>query len=345
MQELAKAACRDVLAALSSAARKRGHRDEEDDEVAETPPALFVPELDVLGKLGSSGQYPNKIYGELMAKAEAMVKLPACSVHHFSFLKPRQADFKQLVMLPHVLFAHMYHNEKHMWQKVVHGTPERLEQFWAAVKADPPHPAWVNHPLRLQEEAGERSTSKCIALSLHGDEVPVAGLGKVWGRKMVNFSYSSLTGLGSTKNSQFWIWGLFEKVGVKNGPNSTLGQFFKVLRYSLYWLWLGRWPDVDASGEPCSGHVCALLFVLLLVPHNNRTRCDTIINNTNFRRTSSSSSSSSSSSTTTTSNSTSSSSSSTSGGDKNVEGSQPAPWNDIWPADLWQMGGLLSCGR
>ena len=77
-------------------------------------------------------------------------------------------------------------------------------------------------------------------------EVPVAGLGKVWGRKMVNWSFSSLAGLGSTKSSQFWIWGMFEKVGV---PGKTLEEFFEVLRWSLFWLWLGLWPETDVNGE------------------------------------------------------------------------------------------------
>ena len=74
----------------------------------------------------------------------------------------------------------------------------------------------------------------------------MAGLGKVWGRKMVNWSFSSLAGLGSTKGSQCWIWGMFEKVGV---PGNTLEEFFKVLRWSLFWLWLELWPETDVNGE------------------------------------------------------------------------------------------------
>ena len=80
-------------------------------------------------------------------------------------------------------------------------------------------------------------------------EVPVAGLGKVWGRKMVNWSFSSLAGLGSTKSSQFWIWGMFEKVGV---PGKTL----EVLRGSSLEPVLALVGTVardgcQRRGEPC----------------------------------------------------------------------------------------------
>ncbi|CAE7240575.1 unnamed protein product, partial [Symbiodinium sp. CCMP2456] len=226
------------------------------------------------------------MYGQLMAKAEAVIRLPACFEHKLSFVKPRKADFGQLLMLPHVLFSHVYHNEKPLWNRTFVASSERLEDFWAAVKAVP-HPAWVKHPLKLQEEAGKRSTKRCVPLSLHGDEVPVAGLGKVWGRKMVNWSFSSLAGLGSTKSSQFWIWGLFEKVGV---PGKTLEEFFKVLRWSLYWLWLGKWPESDVDGmehmggRPLADGWFGCLFALIgdleylsavlgLPSHNNSKNC------------------------------------------------------------------------
>ena len=265
VQDMAKSARRDLVLTASrvvaavgaSSSRKKRKRREEDEEDGSSSSdegnttflpdaARFVPpELDVMGKLGASGQYPNKIYGQLMAKTEAVISLPACFEHKFSFVKPRKAEFRQLLMLPHLLFSHIYHNEKALWHRAFVASSQRLEDFWSAVKAVP-HPAWVKHPLRLQEEAGKRSTKKCVPLSIHGDEVPVAGLGKVWGRKMVNWSFSSLAGLGSTKSSQFWIWGMFEKVGV---PGKTLEEFFEVLRWSLFWLWLGLWPETDVNGE------------------------------------------------------------------------------------------------
>ena len=39
---------------------------------------------------------------------------------------------------------------------------------------------------------------------------------------------------------------MFEKVGV---PGKTLEEFFEVLRWSLFWLWLGLWPETDVNGE------------------------------------------------------------------------------------------------
>ena len=122
VQDMAKSACRDLVLTASrvvaavgaSSSRKKRKRREEDEEDGSSSSdegnttflpdaARFVPpELDVMGKLGASGQYPNKIYGQLMAKTEAVISLPACFEHKFSFVKPRKAEFRQLLMLPHV---------------------------------------------------------------------------------------------------------------------------------------------------------------------------------------------------------------------------------------------------
>ena len=122
LQDLAKSACRDVVltasravAAVAASSRKRRRREEDEEDNSSssdhndggntTSPgaACFVPpELDVMGKLGAPGQHPNKIYGQLMAKTEAVTRLPACFEHKFSFVKPRKAEFRQLLMLPHV---------------------------------------------------------------------------------------------------------------------------------------------------------------------------------------------------------------------------------------------------
>ena len=170
-----------------------------------------------------------------------------------------------MVMLPHVLFSHIYHHQPHIWNTSIISSEERLRSFWDAVKRTP-HPAWVAHPLN---DGTRDSTMRAAPLSLHGDEVPVAGLGKVWGRKMLNFSWSSLAGLGSTRNTQFWVWGCFDKTSVKgNTPQNTMQRFFKLLRWSLYWLWRGIWPltDVDGAENLVSSVVMFLFLFVLALP-------------------------------------------------------------------------------
>ena len=260
VQKLSHAAVKDVRAIMKSwwkwvLPADEYVQDNDDELYADFKEAVSsMPELEALARLGNFGQYPNKVYAHLMQQVEPMIRLPECFEHRLMLKKPMLGRYSQRMMLPHELFAHMYEKRRCVWDQSVLNKeePGRLAEFWNAVKAAP-HPAWEQHPLRLEEESGVRSTGRCVPISLHRDEVPVAGLGKVWGKKMVNFSWSSHVGVPSTKDGQFWIWGMFEKTGVETGSDRTLDEFFKVLRWSFYWLWRGQWPNRDVSGKKSLG--------------------------------------------------------------------------------------------
>jgi hypothetical protein len=66
--------------------------------------------------------------------------------------------------------------------------PNILDEFWAA-QAE--HPAMNGHPI-----ASKADKSKYLLISLHGDEVPVTGKGKVWSKSMLTFEWLSLLGAG-----------------------------------------------------------------------------------------------------------------------------------------------------
>ncbi|CAJ1430017.1 unnamed protein product, partial [Effrenium voratum] len=99
------------------------------------------------------------------------------------------------------------------------------------------------HPLRWQ---GDYRTH-LIPLSMHGDDVPITGIGKGWVQKLTTFQWSSLVAYGqSTIDWLFWIWASFEKArqgGAAHG--GTLHEFFAILRWSLDSLFSGVWPSED----------------------------------------------------------------------------------------------------
>ena len=56
---------------------------------------------------------------------------------------------------------------------------------------------WTSHP---------SFPHKCIPLGLHGDAVPTTGVGKVWAKMQLCFSWNNLLKIGGTKATNFLIW-------------------------------------------------------------------------------------------------------------------------------------------
>ena len=72
---------------------------------------------------------------------------------------------------------------------------------------------------------------------------------------MVNFSWHSLvSSTASVRDSQFFIWALFDKAGltgeeIGNDGYNTLWNFFKVLSWSFEFLFEGIFPTHDVNGK------------------------------------------------------------------------------------------------
>ena len=89
----------------------------------------------------------------------------------------------------------------------------------------------------------------CIPLGVHGDGVPVVGIGKAWSKVLNVWSWFSLIGVGNTRSKMFYTFSCFDKISIPGFPNGTLGPAFKLLHWSFYWLYQGVWPDRDANGN------------------------------------------------------------------------------------------------
>jgi hypothetical protein len=185
-------------------------------------------DLETLASLGASGVYPNKIHGELMAKYGQLSKLSPPFKADLPFKEPLGTK-PQAFLLPHAMFADMYHNYPEHWRQHVLPSATELGKFWAAVES---HPQMISHPVK--DRTGFQQL--CVPIGLHGDGVPMTGKGKGWCKTMTLFSWTSLTATGNTKDIQFWIWGVFDKLCAQGVCDGTLHQFFKILSWSFFLL-------------------------------------------------------------------------------------------------------------
>eukprot|EP00438_Fugacium_kawagutii_P009843 Skav209194 [mRNA] locus=C9123531:153:1742:- [translate_table: standard] len=188
--------------------------------------------------MGSGGKFKEKMHQQLVAivsKDLAISKLHHCYLPFDGFEKP----VFQSMLLPHILFADLFHNYQQAFQASILPKQDDITAFWGLQKQ---HAAWKRHPL------SRRSTSKCIPLLLHGDGTPVISIGKLWSKQLTIFSWASMLGHGLTKDSLFHIWSVFDKSAIA----ATWDSFFTELAWSFNILWEGVWPAADARGSKYS---------------------------------------------------------------------------------------------
>ena len=200
----------------------------------------LMEDLRRLAQIGSRGALANNAHRDIMAFTTG-VNLPEPCAVSMPFKAPL-GDRMQSVLLPHEMFASLYHNYPDAWKKYIVPDTARLGLFWAKMQH---HPQMAGHPL-LQRDQYDKLA---VPLGIHGDGVPVVGIGKGWCRTMTMFSWSSLLAKGPTKEVCYYIWSVFDRLCCAADGSGTMASFFTVLRWSLYWLWRGQWPDRDWTGQ------------------------------------------------------------------------------------------------
>ena len=205
---------------------------------AETSETIWN-DLETLSKLGTEGLYANKMHTELMGKCKGLSNLPEPYPVDIQYAPPLGMQ-KQDVFLPHEVFSAIYHKYPQTWQKTMVPSQAHLERFWTVTDG---HPTLVNSPLK---ECPSYKT-KTVPILLHGDGVPIVGIGKGWSKIATVFSWASMLTSSGTKESMKFIWGAFDKLCKKDGEGTdgTFSTFFKVLVWSLQSLYSGKWPHRD----------------------------------------------------------------------------------------------------
>jgi hypothetical protein len=233
------------------------------------------PDLKRISKIANYGEAPDNAsrdFEKLVPVSQLSCVL--CSFTSYlkqSFLSTTSMQVTQSMVLPHMLFAQLYARHKPAFlENVLGGSADRISEFWDAVKLSPTS---LQHRVRSRADY----TTRAIPLTLHGDGVPVAGVGKAWSRSAETYSWSSIIGRGKTLLTNFFIYYFMKQYMVRAGDKATTNEFFTILTWSLYWLERGKHPthnwkneafkpgdqEYDLRGTDLAGGYYAVLYGIL----------------------------------------------------------------------------------
>lgn len=133
-----------------------------------------IPDLSVLAGLGTDGLYPNHMNSELIQKLTA----PGLQPFNVAIpLKDKTGNgwsfYNQSLLLPHETFAAYFHVYPEAWRRHICPSTAKITEFWQEMEENP---QFLGHPVRDRETF----RTKAIPIGLHGDGVPVTGVGKAW---------------------------------------------------------------------------------------------------------------------------------------------------------------------
>ena len=200
-------------------------------------------DLHVLAKIGTRGQHSNKCHSDLMGKVQHVSKIPNPFFLRISF-KPPFAEALQAILLPHELFSCIYRCYQKIWTTRIYPGEATCRKFWRSVRQ---HPFFTDSGSPLTRRPDFET--KCIPLAVHGDGVPITGIGKGWTKTATMWSWYSLIGSGLTGSMLFYIWMMFDALRDGTLSEGTLEEYFALLRWSLLILYEGTWPSKDHRGK------------------------------------------------------------------------------------------------
>ena len=150
------------------------------------------------------------------------------------------------ILLPHEMFA-SYFAKVEAWTRCILPDVSKVKLFWNNFKD---HPLMANHPCKKNKNWMDTT----LPLGLHGDEVPVLGVGKIWCKAVLSFSWFSIlacaSGLGF-EDAHIYVWGVFEKycVDTTGAVLGTMHTFWLIMQWSFSALATGKWPHRDWRGQ------------------------------------------------------------------------------------------------
>lgn len=203
------------------------------------------PDLKTVSELGTTGAYANNYARDLfnrMATFSSEAALMSLRLPAKVFGTVRWVDME--IIYPHVIFAKLFESyPREFARRMFNNSPGYIKQFW---DAQVEHPSYPNHPMLSHEFGRDRA----IPIFTHGDDVGAVGVGKTWARAVDCLSWGSLVGGGGTSQEKhLLIWLVYNNVvgAFPDGP-STMQVLWRHVVWSLYWLFVGRWPTHDPEG-------------------------------------------------------------------------------------------------
>ena len=83
--------------------------------------------------------------------------------------------------------------------------------------------------------------------------VMYSGVGKSWNKSMDVFHWTSMVARGMTIDFQMFIFALFGLCRSTVVGHNTYDTAFKILYWSFYWMYLGKWPTHTWDGHEIRG--------------------------------------------------------------------------------------------
>ena len=157
----------------------------------------YIPQLlQTFASIGTCGKNSNNWHKDLMKLISRKTMVcPPLQVN----IALKDGLYLQSIMLPHELFHCMWERYNAFFQSLIPAGEPGMRFFWDKFQQHPcmELATWTSHP---------SFPHKCIPLGLHGDAVPTTGVGKVWAKMQLCFSWNSLLKIGGTKATNFLIW-------------------------------------------------------------------------------------------------------------------------------------------
>lgn len=201
-----------------------------------------LPKLDQLAAI----QHGKNLNGSVFNMMRKETNLPKPTDFYIPMKSTDPSAASSSILLPHELFASFYQNENG-WRRSILPDSSRLQDFWRIFTQ---HPCMDNHPLKSRKDWNQW----CVPLSLHGDETPITGVGKLWCHKALILSWSSMMAVAhgnETIDCNIYIHGLFEKFMIPDSDEAsgTMSVLWKILHWSFMAIWEGFWPSCDWLGH------------------------------------------------------------------------------------------------
>ena len=149
-------------------------------------------DIELVAGIGSSGAHPEHCERDLQNLVGKKLTEPYVLQFPLNCNSPAGWHLvEQELWLPHQVFASIFEHYPTAFEAKIQGQHGEVEKFWAAMQGTP---QLVGHPV-----LGIPDYNTCaIPLSLHGDGVPITGVGKSWGKSMDVWSWCSLLASGRT---------------------------------------------------------------------------------------------------------------------------------------------------
>ena len=165
-------------------------------------------DIEAMSKIGADGEQIRNCLRDLerqLAPTSLQMPIPTKIPLQIKPGDPPVVEWTdQWLLLPHVLFAHVYHNHKNVWNSRFLPSQDQLHGFWDAQRGNPQydHPSFVGHKQTMRD--------RCIPLRMHSDGVVVTGRGRSWSKMLDVYSWGPVLGWGSTDSMLYFIWAVWE---------------------------------------------------------------------------------------------------------------------------------------